>query len=83
MESSEFPTASFLWVILGIDSSQSKSFFTDRTCESCRMCLCAQAKDRNGVSIKKLKDVGSSSFRAILDTKAHQSCDLGKKGLGF
>lgn len=49
----------------------------------CRICLCAQAEDHNGVSIKKLEDKGGSSFRALIDTKAHRTCDLGDRGLGF
>lgn len=69
--------------MLGISLFSLKSVFTNHVFEPGRMCLCAQAKDHNDVSIKDLPNVGSSSFRAVLDAKEHQSCDLGKKGLGF
>lgn len=43
------------------------------------MCLCATAKDRQGVSIKELEYPGPDSFRAILDAREHQSCNLKNK----
>ncbi|KAL4919656.1 hypothetical protein BDW62DRAFT_209603 [Aspergillus aurantiobrunneus] len=41
-----------------------------------QICMCAQTKDRNGVSIRKLPNPGPGSFRDLINDKGHSKCSL-------
>ncbi|KAL4918262.1 hypothetical protein BDW62DRAFT_66179 [Aspergillus aurantiobrunneus] len=44
-----------------------------------QVCLCSTAKDRNGVEITEIEDLGSGSFKSVVDSKANNRCYLHKE----